>query len=69
MLKNMVEVMEKHAPNLRHATLMQGGNAYGVHFGPIPSPAKESDPLPMPPNFYYDQEDFLRKRSVGKSWS
>ena len=69
MLKNMVEVMEKHAPNLQHVTLMQGGKAYGVHIGPFPSPAKESDPRHMPPNFYYDQEDFLRERSVGKSWS
>jgi nucleoside-diphosphate-sugar epimerase len=69
MSKNMVEFMEKHAPNLQHVTLMQGGKAYGVHIGPIPSPAKESDPRHMPPNFYYDQEDFLRKRSVGKSWS
>jgi nucleoside-diphosphate-sugar epimerase len=70
MLKNMVEVMEKHAPNLRHITLMQGGKAYGVHLGAMPlSPAKESDPRHMPPNFYYDQEDFLRDRSVGKAWS
>src|SRR5277367_4157604 len=22
----------------------------------------------MPPNFYYDQEDFLRSRQQGKSW-
>lgn len=70
MLKNMVEVMEKHAPNLRHITLMQGGKAYGVHLGAMPlSPAKESDPRHMPPNFYYDQEDFLRERSKGKAWS
>lgn len=70
MLRNMVEVMEKHAPNLRHITLMQGGKAYGVHLGAMPlSPAKESDPRHMPPNFYYDQEDFLRDHSVGKAWS
>ncbi|WP_201703635.1 hypothetical protein [Paraburkholderia kirstenboschensis] len=67
MLKNMGKVMEKHAPNLQHVTLMQGGKAYGVHIGPIPSPAKESDPRHMPPNFYYDQEDFLRESSFGKS--
>ncbi|VVE89649.1 SDR family oxidoreductase [Pandoraea bronchicola] len=70
MLRNMVEVMEKHAPDLRHVTLMQGGKAYGVQLGAMPlSPAKESDPRHMPPNFYYDQEDFLRDRSVGKAWS
>ncbi|SKC99489.1 Nucleoside-diphosphate-sugar epimerase [Burkholderia sp. CF099] len=69
MLKNLVEVVEKHAPNLQHISLMQGGKAYGVHIGPFPSPAKESDVRHMPPNFYYDQEDFLRERSAGKTWS
>lgn len=70
MLKNTVEVMEKHAPNLYHIALMEGGKAYGVHLGAMPlSPAKESDPRHMPPNFYYDQEDFLREHSVGKAWS
>lgn len=70
MLQNMVEVIEKHAPNLRHITLMQGGKAYGVHLGAMPlSPAKESDPRHMPPNFYYDQEDFLREHSIGRAWS
>jgi len=69
MLKNLVEVLESHAPQLQHITLMQGGKAYGAHIGPFPSPAKESDPRHMPPNFYYDQEDFLRERSQGKPWS
>jgi nucleoside-diphosphate-sugar epimerase len=69
MLRNMVEVIEAHAPGLRHIALMEGGKAYGAHIGPFPSPAKESDPRHMPPNFYYDQEDFLRDGSVGKSWS
>lgn len=69
MLKNLVEVLEATAPHLQHVTLMQGGKAYGAHIGPFPSPAKESDPRHMPPNFYYDQEDFLRERSQGKSWS
>nr|WP_321270469.1 SDR family oxidoreductase [Alcaligenes faecalis] len=70
MLQNLVEVMEKYALDLRHITLMQGGKAYGVHLGAMPlSPAKESDPRHMPPNFYYDQEDYLRDRSIGKAWS
>ncbi len=70
MLRNMVEVMETYASDLQHITLMQGGKAYGVQLGAMPhSPAKESDPRHMPPNFYYDQEDFLRDRSVGKAWS
>jgi nucleoside-diphosphate-sugar epimerase len=69
MLQNLVEVLEQKAPNLRHVTLMQGGKAYGAHIGAFPSPAKESDPRHMPPNFYYDQEDFLRTASEGKRWS
>lgn len=69
MLKNLVEVLEAKAANLQHVTLMQGGKAYGAHIGPFPSPAKESDPRHMPPNFYYDQEDFLRSASQGKQWS
>ena len=69
MLKNLVEVLEAKAPDLQHVTLMQGGKAYGAHIGPFPSPAKESDPRHMPPNFYYDQEDFLRNASQGKRWS
>ncbi|MFD1557476.1 SDR family oxidoreductase [Paraburkholderia silviterrae] len=69
MLKNLVEVVEKSAPNLRHVSLMQGGKAYGAHIGAFPTPAKESDPRHMPPNFYYSQEDFLRVLSAGKNWS
>lgn len=69
MLRNTVEVLETHAPRFRHVTLMQGGKAYGAHIGPITTPAKENDPRHMPPNFYYDQEDFLRNRSAGKTWS
>lgn len=69
MLKNLVEVLEERAPDLQHVTLMQGGKAYGAHIGPFPSPAKECDARHMPPNFYYDQEDFLRDRSEGKRWS
>jgi nucleoside-diphosphate-sugar epimerase len=69
MLRNAVDGLEKHAPGLKHVTLMQGGKAYGAHIGAFPTPAKESDPRHMPPNFYYDQEDFLRNSSIGKGWS
>lgn len=69
MLRNAVAGLEKHAPGLRHVTLMQGGKAYGAHIGAFPTPAKESDPRHMPPNFYYDQEDFLRTACEGKRWS
>jgi nucleoside-diphosphate-sugar epimerase len=46
----------------------QGGKAYGADLGPFKTPAREDDPRLMPPNFYYDQEDFLRQRQQGKTW-
>ncbi|MFM9857617.1 SDR family oxidoreductase [Pseudoxanthobacter sp. M-2] len=67
---NLIKGLEAGSGDtLRHVTLMQGGKAYGCHLGPFRTPAKESDPRHMPPNFYYAQEDFLREASVGKAWS
>jgi hypothetical protein len=54
--------------SLRHVTFYQGGKAYGADLGPFKTPAREDDPRLMPPNFYYDQEDFLRQRQQGKAW-
>lgn len=69
MLTNVVEVIEPVAPQLERIVLIQGGKVYGRQLGPFKTPAKESDPRHMPPNFYFDQEDFLTARSVGKNWS
>ena len=70
MLKNLVDVVEETSPAFRHFALMHGGKAYGVHLGPPPLvPSRETDPRTMPPNFYYDQEDFLRERQRGKAWT
>lgn len=69
MLRNVVKAVEQASPSLKHVTLMQGGKAYGCHLGPFPTPAREDDPRHISPNFYYDQEDFLREDSVGKNWS
>jgi nucleoside-diphosphate-sugar epimerase len=49
--------------------LVQGTKVYGSHIGPFRTPAKESDPPHMPPNFYLDQEDWLRAHARGKPWS
>jgi nucleoside-diphosphate-sugar epimerase len=67
-LKNLLEVVEETSPTLRHVTFYQGGKAYGADLGPYKTPAREDDPRLMPPNFYYDQEDFLRERQRGKAW-
>ena len=67
-IENLFDVVEKISPSLRHITFYQGGKAYGADLGPYKTPAREDDPRLMPPNFYYDQEDFLRRRQQGKSW-
>lgn len=69
MLTNVVETIEPIAPQLERIVLIQGGKVYGKQLGPFKTPAKESDPRHMPPNFYFDQEDFLVERSANKNWS
>ena len=69
MIRNLVTMVDRASAGLRHVTLMQGGKAYGCHLGPFSSPAKESDARHMPPNFYYDQEDFLRAAAKGQRWT
>jgi nucleoside-diphosphate-sugar epimerase len=68
LLRNSVESIAAVAPRLEHVNLMQGGKAYGCHLGAFKTPAKETDPRHMPPNFYYDQEDWLKEASAGAPW-
>ncbi len=69
MLRNSVEVIEAVSPGLRHVHLVEGTKWYGCHLGPFKTPAKEADPPPMLPNFYYDQEMWLRRHQEGKGWT
>lgn len=69
MVVNLVEALEKMAPQLAHVQLMQGTKWYGNHLGPFRTPAREDDPRHMPPNFYYDQQDWLAARQRGRRWS
>jgi nucleoside-diphosphate-sugar epimerase len=48
---------------------MQGYKVYGAHLGPFKTPARETDPPHMPPEFNIDQQQFLESRQVGKRWS
>jgi nucleoside-diphosphate-sugar epimerase len=68
MLSNLLNAIEPNNPSLRHVALLQGAKAYGVHLGQIPVPARESAPRHIHPNFYWEQQDFLAARQVGKSW-
>ena len=69
MLVNLVNVIEAASPVLEHLHLSEGTKWYGNHLGPFKTPAVETDPRHMPPNFYYDQQDFLEARQKGKRWS
>ena len=69
MLRNLMEVVGHGAPGLRHVTLLQGAKAYGSHLGPFQTPARETDPRHMPPNFYYDQQDYLSELQLRRDWA
>ncbi len=69
MLVNVVDAVEPQAAGLRHISLMQGYKVYGAHLGPFKTPARETDPPHMPPEFNVDQQQFLQQRQCGKAWS
>jgi nucleoside-diphosphate-sugar epimerase len=68
MLVNAVSAIEQASRWLRRVVLVTGTKYYGVHLGPIKSPAREADPRHMPPNFYFDQIDWLTGFQRGKGW-
>ncbi|MGW4339477.1 SDR family oxidoreductase [Rhodococcus koreensis] len=69
MLANTVNALEPVAAGLEHISLMQGYKVYGAHLGPFKTPARESDPPHMPPEFNVDQQQFLEDRQRGKRWT
>jgi nucleoside-diphosphate-sugar epimerase len=69
MLQHPVEAVERSSGQLRKVVLMEGAKYYGAHLGPYKTPAREQDPRHLPPNFYYDQEDYLKTRSARQGWS
>ena len=69
MLRNLLDAVEPGAASLEHVHLVQGTKYYGMHLGPFATPAREDDPRPGAPNFYYDQQDLLAARQRGQSWN
>lgn len=69
MLRNVLDAAETAASGLEHVHLVQGTKYYGMHLGPFRTPAREDDPRPQVPNFYYDQQDLLAERARGWAWS
>jgi nucleoside-diphosphate-sugar epimerase len=61
LLRNTLDALHDARAPLRHVLLPQGGKAYGAHLGYMKTPARESDPRLLGPNFYYDQEDLVRR--------
>jgi nucleoside-diphosphate-sugar epimerase len=69
MLRNLMRALEPVAPDLQHVTLLQGTKAYGVHVRPLKVPAREGrSEMYEQPNFYWNQETFLRELQKGKNW-
>jgi nucleoside-diphosphate-sugar epimerase len=48
--------------------LVTGTKYYGVHLGPLKTPMRETDPRHLPPNYYFDQIDWLTAYQQGKVW-
>jgi nucleoside-diphosphate-sugar epimerase len=69
MLVNSVEPIAKASKRLRHVHLVQGNKIYGSHLGPFKTPAREEDPPHMLPNFYWDQENWLRVNQKTATWT
>jgi len=69
MLANLVATVDAASPRLQHVAVVHGSKWYGNHLGPYRTPAREDDPRHMPPNFYYDQQDWLREFQHGRRWT
>jgi nucleoside-diphosphate-sugar epimerase len=68
MLRNLLEPLLTASPELQHVTLLQGTKAYGVHVRPLTVPAREGrSELREQPNFYWQQEDYVRARLAGSA--
>jgi nucleoside-diphosphate-sugar epimerase len=68
MLVNAVTAIDAAARALRRVVLVTGTKYYGSHLGPFKTPARESDPRHLPPDYYFDQIDWLTEFQRGKSW-
>ncbi|HWB45041.1 MAG TPA: SDR family oxidoreductase [Hyphomicrobiaceae bacterium] len=68
MLVNAVTAIGQASGALRRVVLVTGTKYYGSHLGPFKTPARESDPRHMPPDYYFDQVDWLTAYQQGKPW-
>jgi nucleoside-diphosphate-sugar epimerase len=68
MLVNSVEAIDAASSSLQRVILVTGTKYYGSHLGRFKTPARESDPRHLPPNYYFDQIDWLTEFQRNKSW-
>ena len=68
MLVNSVTAINHDAHHLKRIVLVTGTKYYGVHLGPLKTPMRETDPRHTPPNYYFDQIDWLTAYQRGKEW-
>ncbi|KAH7398047.1 NAD dependent epimerase/dehydratase family protein [Cadophora sp. MPI-SDFR-AT-0126] len=72
LLQNCLDALQLASIRPKRFLLQTGAKYYGVHLGPVHSPAVESDPrVLIEPNFYYVQEDMLSQycRQNGVQWN
>src|SRR5260221_4689733 len=69
MLRNVVEPVVRTASNFQHVSILQGTKVYGVHLHPIPIPARERDARKDHPNFFFDQEAYVREMGAQHNFS
>ena len=65
----LLDALHRHAPQLRHVSLLQGTKAYGAHVRRMRIPGREDGPRDPHANFYWEQEDLLRERAARDGWS
>jgi nucleoside-diphosphate-sugar epimerase len=68
MLVNAVTAIAGASSTLRRVVLVTGTKYYGSHLGPFKTPARERDPRHLPPDYYFDQVDWLTAFQCGKPW-
>src|SRR6201982_1140533 len=69
MLRNVVEPILANASNFQHISILQGTKVYGVHLHPIPIPARERDARKDHPNFFFDQEAYVREMGTRQGFN
>lgn len=69
MLRHAIDLGEAQPGALQRFVLVTGGKYYGLQWGAIKTPARETDPRHLGPNFYYAQQDHLAERAAAAGWT